>query len=80
MLGSLVAGPADDLYVVTDDGLWRSSAKAFGKLDQVIIGQGKHFKDSKMGLDHFRAAHDGWISVIGQNGKTVTVVDYQLTK
>jgi hypothetical protein len=31
-----------------------------------------------MGIDKRRAAHDGWVSVIGQQGKTITVVDYWL--
>jgi hypothetical protein len=29
-----------------------------------------------MAIDSRRAAQDGWLSVIGQRGKTVTVVDY----
>ena len=35
-------------------------------------------KDSQMGLDGARFACDGWVSVIGQNGKTVTVEDYRI--
>lgn len=78
--GSLVAGRSDQLYVVSEDGLWRTSAKRFGKLEALTTGQRKFFADSKMGLDRTRAAHDGWISVIGQNGKNVTVIDYWVGK
>ena len=80
MLGSLVAGPGDHLHVVSEDGIWRTSAKHFGKLEPLVNGQAEFFADSKMGIDRFRSAHDGWLSVIGQKGKTVTVIDYWIGK
>ena len=76
MSGVLVAGHGDSLYLVSDDGLRRTSASHFGEQVALVKGQGAFFKDSQMGLDRTRFAHDGWVSVIGQNGKTVTVVDY----
>ena len=33
-----------------------------------------------MGIDKMRMQQDGWISVIGQTGKTVTVVDYRVAE
>lgn len=33
-----------------------------------------------MGIDRTRTAQDDWISVIGQHGKTVTVIDYYVGK
>lgn len=74
--GVLVAGHGDSLYLVSDDGLRRTSASHFDEPVALVNGQGAFFKDSQMGLDRTRFAHDGWVSVIGQNGKTVTVVDY----
>jgi hypothetical protein len=34
------------------------------------------FENCQKGLDRTRFAHDGWVSVIGQTDKTITVVDY----
>ena len=78
ILGALVVGQGDDLHVVASDGLWRTSAKHFGKLEPLSTGHGEYFLDSKMGIDQTRIAHDGWVSVIGQSGQRVTVIDYRL--
>jgi hypothetical protein len=80
VLGTLIAGPGDHLYVVSADGLHRTSAGAFGAMDALVTGQSSFFKDSTPGIDKTRAEHDGWVSAIGQNDKTVTVVDYWLGK
>lgn len=74
--GHLVAGAEDWLYVVAPEGMWRTSASNFGPLEVVLRGNDKLFVDSKMGIDRTRVAHDGWVSVIGQQGRRVTVVDY----
>lgn len=39
---------------------------------------GSFFENCKAGRDDFRFAHDGWVSVIGQEGRTVRSVDFQL--
>ena len=74
--GTLIAGSDDQLFVVSDDELQRTSASHFGEFTEIVSGQRGLFRDSSMGIDKARPSHDGWISVIGQNGKTVTVVDY----
>jgi ribosomal protein L24E len=74
--GALVVGQGDNLFLVSENGLQRASASRFGEWMPLVKGQEAFFKDSQMGLDRTRFAHDGWVSVIGQNGKTVTVVDY----
>lgn len=78
IMGTLVAGHGDDLYVVSSDGLWRSSAKHFGKLEPLATGHDEWFQDCKMAVDQTRISHDGWLSVIGQTGKQITVIDYWL--
>lgn len=80
VLGSLVAGADDYLFIVSPDGLHRTSARHAGPTETLVNGQSRLFTDSKMALDARRAAHDGWISVIGQSGKTVSVVDYWVGK
>lgn len=76
--GTLVAGGGDDLFIVSNDGLHRTSASRFGALTPLVSGQAALLRDSTLGLDKTRASYDGWGSVIGQMGKTVTVVDYRV--
>lgn len=78
--GLLVPGSNDDLYIVTPDSLQRTSASRFGPAETLVRGQAQLFADSQMGIDATRAAQDGWVSVIGQHGKTVTVIDYWVGK
>lgn len=72
--GKLVVGPKDDLYVVSERSLKKTSAQNFGKLEKVASVRSTFFDDCKMGID--RTRNDGWISIIGQRGKKVMVVDY----
>ena len=76
--GKLVVGTGDTLYVVGDDGLKRTFASHFGKMESIASVKSRYFEDSKMGIDLYR--DDGWISVIGQRGKIVNVVDYRIEK
>jgi ribosomal protein L24E len=78
--GELIAGKGDDLYIATDDGLMRTSASHFGEMTTVSGGHQSLFKDSSIAVDRNRGIADGWISVIGQSGKIVTVVDYSIGK
>ena len=57
-----------------------TSASHFDKFQTLANGRGTLFKDCQMGIDNTRPAQDGWISVIGQNGKTVIVVEYWIGK
>lgn len=76
MSGKLIANAANELFVVSEDGIQRIlSAQT---LEPVSSGQPDLFKDSKMSIDRIR--NDGWLSVIGQQDKTVTVIDYWIGK
>lgn len=77
-LGKQVAGPGDALYIVSPEKVTLTSAGSFGQRESTAKVNGKYFEDCKMGID--RTRNDGWISVIGQKGKTVTVVDYRIGK
>ncbi|MBD5781612.1 glycoside hydrolase family 88 protein [Pelagicoccus sp. NFK12] len=72
-LGSLAAHD-DRVYLVTPEGIESAAADSFAKRDKLASGPATLFEDSKIQVDRSRA--DGWISVIGQTGKTVSVVDY----
>lgn len=76
--GNLVAGRDGDLYLVSPSGLKRAPGGDFDKIDTIVSDQNGHFKDCRMGMDRTRPAQDGWVSVIGQTGKTVTVIDYRI--
>lgn len=76
--GSLIVGQSGELLVVSEEGLMRLPAGPDGKVETIIEGRAALFKDSHMGVDKTRMAHDGWVSVIGQTGKTVSVVDYRI--
>ncbi len=77
-LGHLLPGTDDQLFLVTEEGLHLTSASRFGAMTTLATVSAAPFRDSSMGIDKRRAAHDGWVSVIGQQGKTITVVDYWL--
>lgn len=78
--GSLLVGEDDSLYLVSDQGLQQVTQPHLGGLKSLAKGTAAFFKDSKIAVDRTRAAQDGWVSVIGQNGKTITVVDYWIGK
>jgi hypothetical protein len=76
-LGSLVTGPGDKLHLLSENGVYNAPTSDFGKMTKVVSGMNSFFKDCKPAMDATRI-HDGWVSLIGQSGKTVTVVDYQI--
>jgi hypothetical protein len=63
---------------VNEEGLHRTSSSRIGDVTPIVAGPRGFAKDSSMGVDRLRVAHDGWVSVIGQSGQTVAVVDYWL--
>ncbi len=79
LAGVLVPGLGDQLYTVTEDGLWSSPASHPGESKRLATGQPDLFKDSKMGAETRSRREDGWISVIGQRGKQISVIDYPMT-
>lgn len=78
VLGTWVVGEGDDLYVVSENGLHRMSATQAWKVTNQRQGHRELSVDAKIGTDRMRPGFDGWVSVIGQHGKTVRVVDYRL--
>jgi hypothetical protein len=75
-LGTLVPGPADQLFIVSEEGVQLTSARDFGPSEMVAAGRQALFEDSKLGVDLIRGVRDGWLSVIGQRDQSVTVCDY----
>lgn len=80
LLGALMAGSGDNLYVVTENGVYRTSASRFGKLEKLVAGDAAMFQDSAMSVDRKSVEESGTIFVIGQQGKTVRTVDYWMGK
>lgn len=75
-----MAGSGDNLYVVTENGVYRTSASRFGKLEKLVAGDAAMFQDSAMSVDRKSVEESGTIFVIGQQGKTVRTVDYWMGK
>jgi hypothetical protein len=75
VLGSLVCGPGGEIFVAEEGGVYRAAAGGLGQLQRLAALDSRWFKDSSCVLDRQRLAHDGWISLIGQQGKTVSVID-----
>jgi hypothetical protein len=68
------------MFIVSADGLYQMSATGDGKAKLVVKGKPELFEDSKMGIDTTRPLQDGWLSVLGQQNKKVTVIDYWVGK
>jgi hypothetical protein len=84
--GSLVQFPeaVGEQFVVSDGVLYRVlEGETHGKpikWERLEAASRDLFKDCKPGRDFRRAAHDGWVSLIGQQGKRVRVVDFRLPR
>ena len=78
LLGALIAGPGDDLYVAGESGVYCTSSSHFRAQERRFAGQPALFQDSVASVDHTRFEYDGGISVIGQHGKTVSVANYEM--
>jgi len=76
--GTLITGSGDQLYLVSEEGVQKTPARDFGKMTIVASWPAATFEDCHMGVDRTRLDRDGWISVIGQQGKTVSVLDLRL--
>ena len=71
--GILLAGAGSPVYLVSDEGVWKVSA---GIPVPLTRWSNRYFSDSKPVVDPFRFRDDGTISLIGQNGRMVTVIDF----
>jgi ribosomal protein L24E len=77
-LGELVVTPGGLAFGVSDRGVWPlEPLKGFGP---VVLGADERglFADCRPALDSDRLAHDGWVSLIGQKGREITVIDFKL--
>jgi hypothetical protein len=74
--GTLIGGQDNWIYLASEDGLHRASASQFGKMEMLVPAPAELFKDSRMAVDRMRV--DAWISVIGQTGRKISVVDYRV--
>lgn len=77
-MGTLVPGTGDSLYIVSDGDILRTSARNFGRMETIASAPGTLLKDSSSVVDARRLRREGVISVIGQAGKTVSVIDYRI--
>ncbi len=77
-LGALHAGSGGSLHILTPEGIMKRTPGGFQEIQNYPPGTSACFKDSKPAIDSLRVSFDGWVSMIGQNGKTVKVVDYRL--
>lgn len=77
VLGSLVATPSG-LLVVSEEGLYRAKESELGTLSRIGESIESLCVDSRFGIDHYRWQHDKTISVIGQNGRRVVVIDFAI--
>lgn len=77
-LGKLIAGTDGALFLVNAEGIFRSQTDAHRAWVPVVAGWAEWFEDCKMCADVSRVGTDGWISVLGQQGKSIRVVDYKL--
>ena len=48
-------------------------------MELIAAGQPGLLQNCRIVVDQTRIDYDGWLSVIGQRGKSVTVVDYFVT-
>ncbi|WP_197231246.1 BNR repeat-containing protein [Novipirellula artificiosorum] len=80
VLGTLVAGDHDRLYVVADGNVLFAPAEDPSKLSVRYTGNESLFTDSKPSVDAMCGDLDRWISVIGQSGTTVSVADYDVAE
>jgi hypothetical protein len=78
MLGKLIPLNGGGLILVNSEGVFRTEASKHGGWKPLVLGKARWFEDSSIGVDVRRVAADGWVSVIGQQGKAVRVVDYRL--
>ncbi|MCM2374751.1 BNR repeat-containing protein [Aporhodopirellula aestuarii] len=76
-LGELVAVPRQ-LLVVAESGLYRASNAGHGTLTRLDGPIESWCKDSRFVVDRSRWQHGQTISVIGQNGTVVSVIDFSI--
>ncbi|KAA1261787.1 hypothetical protein LF1_43470 [Rubripirellula obstinata] len=78
--GALIPGANGAMFIVSHEGLYQMPVSNSGEAKLVANGKPELFEDCKMGIDKARPSQDGWLSVMGQINKKVTVIDYWVGK
>lgn len=76
--GKLVPSSYQRQLVVSDGSLYHFESSAPEEWTKIASSSSSYFSDCKAGRDAQRFDHDGWVSIIGQEGKTIRVVDIQV--
>ena len=74
-LGQLLRSDNNELFSFSDGKVFRFDSNQWKSIHSAPSSL---FQDSKPVADPYRLSHDGWISVIGQQGKKVSVVDFRV--
>jgi hypothetical protein len=72
--GRMVGGEGDRLFIISEENLHQTQASDFGKMKLLAHAPAELFRDCSPAVDPRRT--DNWVSVIGQTGKKVSVVDF----
>lgn len=75
VIGTLVAGPQRRM-IVAESGVYQTGSDGDGSLIRISGPIEDLCKDCRFGVDRHRWQHDKVISVIGQNGTAVRVIDF----
>ena len=77
-LGEFVASTEGGILAVSGGTLYHFESNGSSNWQSISTAPRALFSDSKAGRDTLRFAHDGWISIIGQQGKKISVVDFRV--
>jgi hypothetical protein len=77
-LGRFVASGDRPLILVTNRSVFQCDPDDPKKWQPVASSPAEYFRDSKLACDGHRFQNDGWISIIGQQGSHVRVVDFHV--
>jgi hypothetical protein len=77
-LGEFVGSSEGGILAVSGAAIYRFESNGSSNWRSISTAPRALFSDSKAGRDPFRFAHDGWISIIGQQGKKISVVDFPI--
>lgn len=76
-LVKLIGCTGDEILAFSDGALFSCRSEDSSSWTSISSTPESLFSDCKAGRDTQRLSHDGWISVIGQQGKKISVVDFQ---
>lgn len=74
---TLIASRKNRIFAFSDGDFYQFRPADHSAWEKVGSASPSLFHNSKAGRDDHRFSHDGWISFIGQQGKKISVVDFQ---